>query len=42
MGPWGYVFANTDSGVTAIATAKYEGNPIYHAIVVREPGPAAQ
>ena len=38
MGPWGYVLANTDSGVTAIATAKYDGKPIYHAIVVCKPG----
>jgi len=38
MGPWGYVLANNDSGVTAIATAKYDGKPIYHAIVVCKPG----
>jgi len=38
MGPWGYVLANADSGVTAIATAKYDGKPIYHAIVVCKPG----
>jgi phosphonate transport system substrate-binding protein len=38
MGPWGYVLANTDSGATAIATAKYDGKPIYHAIVVCKPG----
>jgi len=37
-GPWGYVLANNDSGVTAIATAKYDGKPIYHAIVVCKPG----
>jgi len=40
MGPWGYVLANADSGVTAIATAKYDGKPIYHAIVVCTPGHA--
>ena len=38
MGPWGYILANNDSGVTAIATAKYDGKPIYHAIVVCQPG----
>jgi phosphonate transport system substrate-binding protein len=38
MGPWGYILANNDSGVTAVATAKYDGKPIYHAIVVCKPG----
>jgi len=38
MGPWGYILANNDSGATAIATAKYDGKPIYHAIVVCRPG----
>jgi len=38
MGPWGYILANNDSGATAIATAKYDGKPIYHAIVVCKPG----
>ena len=38
MGPWGYILANADSGVRAIATAKYDGKPIYHAIVVCGPG----
>jgi len=38
MGPWGYVLANADSGVIAVATAKYDGKPIYHAIVVCKPG----
>lgn len=37
MGPWGYILANNDSGVTAIATAKYDGKPIYYAIVVCGP-----
>jgi phosphonate transport system substrate-binding protein len=32
------VLANNDSGVTAIATAKYDGKPIYYAIVVCKPG----
>ena len=38
MGPWGYVLAHDDSGVVPIATAKYDGKPIYHAIVVCKPG----
>ena len=38
MGPWGYILANDDSGARAIATAKYDGKPIYHAIVVCRPG----
>lgn len=38
MGPWGYVLANNDSGVQAIATAKYDGKPIYHAIIIGRPG----
>jgi phosphonate transport system substrate-binding protein len=38
MGPWGYILANSDSGATAIATAKYDGKPIYYAIVVCRPG----
>lgn len=42
MGPWGYILANNDSGVTAIATAKYDGKPIYHAIVVSRPGHGVQ
>ena len=38
MGPWGYILANDDSGVRAIATAQYDDKPIYHAIVVCKPG----
>src|SRR5262245_25005396 len=38
MGPWGYILAHDDSGVRAIATAKDDGKPIYHAIVVCKPG----
>lgn len=38
MGPWGYILANDDSGARAIATAKYDNKPIYHAIVVCGPG----
>ncbi len=34
MGPFGYVLANNDSGARAIATAKYDGKPIYHAIII--------
>src|SRR5262245_15332513 len=36
-GPWGYVLAHDDSGVIPIATVKYDGKPIYHAIVVCRP-----
>lgn len=34
MGPWGYVLANSESGSQAFATVKYNGQPIYHSIVV--------
>jgi phosphonate transport system substrate-binding protein len=37
MGPWGYVLAHDDSGAQAIATAKYDGKPLYHAIVIARP-----
>lgn len=37
MGPFGYVLANARSGAEAIATAKYDEKPIYHAIVVSKP-----
>lgn len=37
MGPFGYVLANARSGAGAIATAKYDDKPIYHAIVVGKP-----
>lgn len=37
MGPFGYVLANTRTGAEAIATAKYDDKPIYHAIVVGKP-----
>jgi len=37
MGPFGYVLANARSGAEAIATAKYDGRPVYHAIVVAQP-----
>jgi len=38
MGPWGYVLANHQGGAQAIATVKYDGLPIYHAIIVGRPG----
>ncbi len=38
MGPFGYVLANTEGGAEAIATAKYDEKPIYHAIVISRPG----
>ena len=34
MGPFGYVLANHGAGAEAIATAKYDEKPFYHAIVV--------
>jgi phosphonate transport system substrate-binding protein len=37
MGPFGYVLANERSGAQAVATAKYDDKPIYHAIVVSRP-----
>ncbi len=37
MGPWGYVIANNASDCQAIATVKYDGKPVYHAIVVGRP-----
>ncbi|WP_031337977.1 phosphate/phosphite/phosphonate ABC transporter substrate-binding protein [Rhodopseudomonas sp. B29] len=38
LGPWGYVLANKKSGAEVIATAKYRGKPIYHAIIEGRPG----
>ena len=38
MGPFGYVLAEKEAGARAIATAKYDEKPIYHAIVVAQPG----
>jgi phosphonate transport system substrate-binding protein len=37
MGPWGYVLANAEGGAQAIATVKYDGKPVYHAIIVGRP-----
>ena len=38
MGPWGYALANAEAGAETIATVKYDGKPIYQAIVVGRPG----
>jgi ABC-type phosphate/phosphonate transport system substrate-binding protein len=37
MGPWGYVIAHNQGAGDAIATAKYDGKPVYHAIVIARP-----
>jgi phosphonate transport system substrate-binding protein len=37
MGPWGYVLANHAGGAQAIAMVKYDGKPVYHAIIVSKP-----
>jgi phosphonate transport system substrate-binding protein len=37
MGPWGYVIAHDQQAGDAIATAKYDGKPVYHAIVIARP-----
>lgn len=37
MGPWGYIIANNATGCRAVATANYDGKPIYHAIIVGRP-----
>src|SRR5271166_2607567 len=38
MGPWGYMLANYAGGAQAIAMVKYDGKPVYHAIIVGKPG----
>lgn len=38
LGPWGYVLAYHKAGTEVIATAKYRGKPIYHAIIEGRPG----
>jgi phosphonate transport system substrate-binding protein len=38
MGPWGYTLANYAGGTQAIAMVKYDGKPVYHAIIVGKPG----
>jgi phosphonate transport system substrate-binding protein len=37
MGPWGYVLANHAGGAQAIAMVKYDGKPVYYAIIVSKP-----
>jgi phosphonate transport system substrate-binding protein len=37
MGPWGYVIANNATDCQAVATAKYDEKPTYHAIIVARP-----
>ncbi len=37
MGPWGYVLAKDRSGAEALATVKYQGKPVYHAIIIARP-----
>lgn len=37
MGPWGYVIAHNQGAGDVIATAKYDGKPVYHAIVIARP-----
>ena len=37
MGPWGYVIAHNQGAGDVIATAKYNGKPVYHAIVIARP-----
>lgn len=38
LGPWGYVLSHDKSGTEVIATAKYRGKPVYHAIIEGRPG----
>jgi phosphonate transport system substrate-binding protein len=38
MGPWGYVLANNEGGAQAVAMVKYDGKPVYYAIIVAKPG----
>jgi phosphonate transport system substrate-binding protein len=37
MGPWGYIIANNATNCQAVATAKYDDKPIYHAIIIGRP-----
>jgi phosphonate transport system substrate-binding protein len=37
MGPWGYVLAHQESNSQAIATVKYDGKPVYYAIMLARP-----
>ena len=38
LGPWGYVLSHHKAGTRVIATAKYRGKPLYHAIIEGQPG----
>lgn len=38
LGPWGYVLAHDKAGTEVIATAKYRGKPLYHAMIEGRPG----
>jgi phosphonate transport system substrate-binding protein len=37
MGPWGYVIVHNQGAGDVIATAKYDGKPVYHAIIITRP-----
>lgn len=37
MGPWGYVLAYHAGGGQAVATVKYDGKPVYYAIIIARP-----
>ena len=37
MGPWGYVLAHQEGKPEAIATVKYDGKPVYYAIMLARP-----
>lgn len=37
MGPWGYVLAYHAGGGEAVATVKYDGKPVYYAIILARP-----
>jgi phosphonate transport system substrate-binding protein len=38
LGPWGYVLSHHKAGTEVIATAKYRGKPLYHALIEGRPG----
>lgn len=38
MGPWGYIIANNATNCQAVATVKYDGNPVYFGIIIGRPG----
>jgi phosphonate transport system substrate-binding protein len=37
MGPWGYIIANNATNCQAVATVKYDGNPVYFGIIIGRP-----